>query len=291
MSELNTRRNFVKLLNSRWRSSNSLAVTGIDPDISKIPKEVWMKVGNQNSISSGLDFFCQEVVKSTNEFVCAYKIQPAFFASLGEDGERSLKNLLQFLLQDYPDIPIILDGKFSDISNTISQYVYKAFEYLKADAVLVNPLMGSESVLPFVEWSDKGAFILCKTSNSSAAEVLDLQMNSGKPVWKHLAELTVRKWNENGNVGIVLSANSPQDLVDIRHLIGEIPILLAGVGAQGGSLANSIPYIADKHGYGFLVPSSRNIIFASPDSNEPSYKAVERAARKLRDEINQLIGR
>jgi len=292
MSEqIETRPHFIKLLNARWRSANSLAVVGIDPDISKIPQEVWMKVGGPNNISSGLNYFCQEVVKSTNEFVCGYKIQPAFFTSLGEEGERSLKELLKFLLHEYPDIPIILDGKFSDISNTIAQYVRKAFEYLKADAVLVNPLMGSESVLPFAEWADKGIFVLCKTSNTSAAEILDLQTDSGKPIWRHLVELAVEKWNMNGNIGVVLSANAPQDLVGIRQIIGEAPILLAGVGAQGGNLADSIPYIVDNHGYGFFVPSSRNIIFAFPDGNESLSKARESAARKLRDEINQLVGR
>jgi len=285
------KRNFTKLLNARWRSVNSLAAVGIDPDISKIPQEVWTKVSDRENASVGLDYFCMEVVKSTSELVCGYKIQPAFFTSLGEAGERSLKNVLEFILRQYPDIPIIMDGKFSDISNTIAQYVRKVFDYLKADAVLVNPLMGSETVLPFAERTNKGVFVLCKTSNSSATEVLDLRTESGKPVWKHLVELALEKWNANGNIGVVLSANAPKDLIGIRQVIGEAPILLAGVGAQGGNLAESLPHLIDRSGYGFFVPSSRGVIFAASNENEPFSLAVERAARKLRDEINELVGR
>ena len=284
-------RNFITLLNTRWQNANSLAAVGIDPDVAKIPQEVWVKVGGSENIGAGLDLFCREIVKSTSEFVCGYKIQPAFFTSLGKTGEQSLKSLLDYLLTQHPDIPIIMDGKYSDISNTIAQYVYKVFDYLQADAVLVNPLMGSDSVLPFTEKAEKGVFVLCKTSNPSATEVLDLRTESGKPVWKYLVELAVEKWNANKNIGLVLSANSHADLIGIRQVIGEAPILLAGVGAQGGNLADSISHIIDSRGYGFFVPSSRGIIFAPPNEGEPFSLAIERAARKLRDDINRLVGR
>jgi orotidine-5'-phosphate decarboxylase len=150
--------------------------------------------------------------------------------------------------------------------------------------------MGSDSVLPFTEKAEKGIFILCKTSNPSATEVLDLRTESGKPVWKHLVELAVEKWNANKNAGFVLSANSHKDLIGVRQVIGESPILLAGVGVQGGNLADSIHHIMDSRGYGFLVPSSRGVIFAPPNEGEPFSLAIEKAARKLRDDINRFVG-
>lgn len=281
-------RNFIEMLNARWHNANSLAAVGIDPDISKIPKDIWDKPEIKEDIGAGIDYFCREVVKSTCEFVCAYKVQPAFFTSLGEVGERSLKNLFTYLLLHHPEIPIIMDGKFSDIENTVKQYVDKCYKYLRADAVLVNPLMGTESVLPFTERADKGVFVLCKTSNASASELLDLPTNLGIPIWRYILNLALEKWNANENVGLVMSANSPNDLIGIRQNIGDTPVLLAGVGAQSGDLRTTIPHVIDSDGFGVIVPSSRKIIFAPAKENESFVVPIERAVRELRDSINTM---
>lgn len=182
MSELK-HRNFGPLLNRRWETTNSLAATGIDPDVTKIPSEVWSQVGGRQNIRQGVEYFCQEIIKSTNEYICAYKIQPAFFTSLGAAGEEALKNVIDFAKKHYSDTPVIMDGKFSDISNTLDQYVQKVFDSLNADAVLVNPLMGSDSVLPFSSRAEKGIFILCKTSNPSSVEILDVKTDPCVLIW------------------------------------------------------------------------------------------------------------
>ncbi len=285
---LNSHRNFQALLNTRWREANSCAAVGIDPDLSKIPDIYWRQSRGEADAQQTVISFCTEVIKTTAPYVCAYKIQPAFFYGLGEYGDTALKAVVEFCQQYCPEIPLILDGKFSDISNTLAQYVAKYFGNFGVDAVLVNPLMGSESITPFSEWRDKGVFVLCRTSNSSSSELLELETKDGRPLWRVIADLAITQWNLHRNIGLVMSANAPSDLKEIRTVAPNTPILLAGVGAQGGSLEDSIPLVIDEAGYGVIVPSSRAVIFAEAYGNETHVQAMERVVRELRDSINRL---
>ncbi len=279
---------FPERLRQRSLAVGSLAAAGLDPDFSLIP-EAFLKRFRTEDKGIIVEAFCKEIIAATAEYVCAYKVQPAFFSRFGADGERALKAVMSFLHTSYPQIPVIMDGKISDITNTVMQYVQKVFDDLGAHAVLVNPLMGSDTVRPFIERQEKGVFVLCKTSNPSSVDILDLPLANGNVLWREIMRLSLEVWNENGNIGLVLSANSPADVFNVRAQIGDAPVLLAGVGAQGGDLRSTVSHVVDRHGAGFFVPSSRGIMFASPLSRETFTDASARAARELRDSINDCL--
>src|SRR3989344_6587114 len=203
--------------------------------------------------------FNQSIIDATIDLVCAYKPNSAFYESTGASGLESLQKTIKYINQKDPGIPVILDAKRGDIGNTNKEYVKAIFDNLGADAVTVNPYLGKESLQPFLDRADKGIFILVKTSNEGAGEFQDLEVE-GQPLYQVVSK-HVKNWGSN--VAVVVGATFPEELKKVREIIGdEIVILIPGVGAQGGDLENSVKAAINTQGAGFIISSSRGIIFA-----------------------------
>lgn len=201
----------------------------------------------------------KKIIDQTSDLVCAYKLNSAFYEAEGLRGLESLKDTIQYIRQKNADIPVILDAKRGDIGNTNQAYAKAVFDDLGVDAVTVHPYLGKETLQPFLERADKGIFVLVKTSNPGAGEFQDLD-TGGKPLYQVVAE-HVKSWNTNGNVGVVVGATYPEELKIVREIVGDMPILIPGVGAQGGDLP-SLKNGLNSKGSGIIVSSSRGIIFA-----------------------------
>ncbi|PKM06624.1 MAG: orotidine-5'-phosphate decarboxylase, partial [Gammaproteobacteria bacterium HGW-Gammaproteobacteria-7] len=217
----------------------------------------------------------------TAELACAFKPQIAHFAALG--AEDALERLIDYIHANHPDVPVILDAKRGDIGSTAQRYASEAFDRFKADAVTVNPYLGRDSVQPFLDRADKGVVILCRTSNPGAGDFQDLDID-GRPLYAHVADRVAGDWNGNGNCALVVGATWPTQLADVRSRVGDMPILVPGVGAQGGDVKAVVQAGCTNDGSGLLVSSSRAILYAGdgPDFEQQAHAA----ARALRDLIN-----
>jgi orotidine-5'-phosphate decarboxylase len=184
----------------------------------------------------------------------------------------------------YPGIPVILDSKRGDIGSTAQHYASEAFERYAADAVTVNPYLGRDSVQPFLDRTDKGVVILCRTSNPGAGDLQDMVVG-GRPLYQHVAEKIAREWNDNGNCALVVGATWPDQLREVRTLVGNVPFLVPGIGAQGGDVEAVVRNAKTADGTGLIVSSSRAILYAS--NGDDYAEAAANAARALRDEINR----
>lgn len=265
---------FNEKLKSIWKRNNSLVCVGLDPDLSRFPKHITER---PDSIFE----FCKEIIDNTYDLVCAFKPQIAYFAS--ESAEPQLEKLIAYLKSNYPDIPIVLDAKRGDIGTTAQRYAIEAFERYGADAVTVNPYMGFDSAEPFLNYKDKGTVLLCRTSNSGAGDIQDLEVD-GVPLYKHVAKLACENWNRNKNCSLVVGATWPSQMAEIREMVGDMPFLVPGVGAQGGDVASMVKAGQTLDGTGLIISSSRAILYAS---NGLDYAAAARSVTLgLRDEIN-----
>ncbi len=230
----------------------------------------------------------QKVVDKTFDLVVAYKINSAFFEEEGVTGLENLKKIISYIKQKYPDILIILDAKRGDIGNTNEAYARAIFDDLKADAVTVHPYLGKESLEPFLKRVDKGIFVLVRTSNPGAREFQDLEVRpaesgvEGKPLYQVVSE-HVKNWNINNNLAVVVGATYPEELGEVRKIVGDMPILVPGVGAQGGNLEGTIRNGLNSQKQGLLISSSRGIIFAD-DPRE----ATEELHNKIQEIINNV---
>ena len=193
---------------------------------------------------------------------------------------------IDYILENYPEIPVILDVKRGDIGSTAEQYAKEAFDRYHADAVTVNPYMGSDAVNPFLKYADKGVVILCRTSNPGSKELQELVTTEGKKLYEHVALLCRDSWNANGNVMMVLGATYPEELKTVRELCPEIPFLVPGVGAQGGDVEKVVTFGRTADGYGLIVNSSRGIIYAS--KGDDFAQAAGEAAKALRDQMRAV---
>jgi orotidine-5'-phosphate decarboxylase len=200
----------------------------------------------------------------------------AFYEAQGEEGIRALEQTAAYLRQHHPDILTICDAKRADIGSTNRGYVHSIFDRMGFDAVTLNPYVGREALLPFLERQDKGCIILCRTSNPGAGELQDLTLN-GKPLWQIVAERTSCEWNAYGNCMLVAGATYPDELKRIRTLVGEMTLLVPGIGEQGGDVERTVRAGLNAQGKGLIINSSRGIIF----SENPA-----ESARTLRDAIN-----
>jgi len=248
-----------KLLNKAIENKSWLCV-GLDPDLNKLPDDIEKNV-------AGVGKFLKSIIDATNDIVCSYKPNSAFYEQFGTDGISLLEEIIDYI----PDtIPVILDAKRGDIGNTSRMYAVSAFDHLKADAITVNPYMGYDCVKPFLEYKDKGVIILCLTSNPSSAEFQKRTVSdnsNSKMLYKLVAE-KVLSWNEYGNVGLVAGATSPSELSEIRQIIGDdIPILIPGVGAQGGDLEASLKMGSNSSGQLAIINVSRSVLYASKESD------------------------
>ena len=300
-------------LEARW-SEGKLVCVGLDSDYSKLPDQF-----KHHLRSRAQALFNQEIVRPTADLVCAYKPNIAFYEAEGREGLQALQDTINFIHADYPHIPVILDAKRADIGNTNLGYVEMAFEQFKADALTVSPYLGSSflkegerklgSLSPFLEQRDKLIFVLCRTSNDDAGEFQDLPIaldglsqeykekfgdlndladkigSNVAPLYLVLAHKLARDWNVNGNVGLVVGATYPEELGQIRRVVGDMPILIPGLGAQDGEAEATVKAGKDSMNQGMVINSSRGIIFASRD--EDYAQAARDATQKLHDQINQ----
>ncbi len=268
---------FRQKLDAIVAKNNSLLCVGLDSDITKLPPITLKEKHKQFS-------FNKAIIDATHDFVCTYKPNTAFYESRGLGGIEALKLTCDYLRQTYPEIPLIIDAKRADIGNTNEGYIKYIFDYLGADAVTLQPYLGGEALKPFLDLKDKGIFILCKTSNPGAGEFQDLLVN-GKPLYQKVAKQVAKKWNDNGNCGLVVGATYPEELKIVRRIVGDMPLLVPGIGVQGGDIKTSVKAGLDSRRAGMIINASRSIIFAS-NANDFAQKARQEA-EKLRDEINQ----
>jgi orotidine-5'-phosphate decarboxylase len=246
---------------------------GLDPDPAKFPE------GVERSARGVLDF-CRAVVDATAHTVCAFKPQIAYFAALG--AERELELLCAHIRATSPEAVLILDAKRGDIGSTAERYAVEAFDRYGADAVTVNPYLGTDSIEPFLAHQGKGVIVLCRTSNPGGADLQNLAVN-GAPLYETIAHLAVDDWSTKGEVALVVGATVPDELRRVRSIVGDLPLLVPGVGAQGGDVVATVRAGADSSGYGMMINSSRAVLYASGGSDW--IDATRRAAETTRDEI------
>jgi orotidine-5'-phosphate decarboxylase len=249
-------RNFTELLKSQWAQGKFLCV-GLDPDYEKIPESA--RVGG---VTETLIAFNRAVIDATKDIVCAYKPNAAFYEVHGDEGMAALRETILYAHDQAPEVPIIYDAKRGDIGNTNEYYARAAFDHLHADAITLHPYTGSEGLAAFLSRPDKGLFILCRTSNPGAREFQDLAID-GEPLYMHVARTVTGKWNAKANCGLVVGATYPDEMKQIRAVAPELPFLVPGTGAQGGDLEKSVVAAKDAHGTGFIISTSRAIIYAS----------------------------
>ena len=268
--------NFINKLSAAWSSNNSLLCVGLDPDVSRMPVHL------QNE-PDGIFTFCKAIIDATADLACAFKPQIAYFAALG--AERQLEQLCAYVRTAYPHLPLILDAKRGDIGATAKQYAREAYDRYGADAVTVNPYMGFDSVQPYMEWAERGVIVLCRTSNPGGSDLQFLTVD-GKPLYQHVARLVAEKWNGNGPCALVVGATFPHELAEVRAIVGQMPLLVPGVGAQGGDVKATVSSGKTAEGAGMMINSSRAILYAAPQGKEDFADAARRVALETRDAIN-----
>ncbi|MGZ8293639.1 MAG: orotidine-5'-phosphate decarboxylase [Telluria sp.] len=269
---------FIDKLSAAWTTNNSLLCVGLDPDLSRFPAHLQ---GRPDAIVT----FCKAIIDATADLACAFKPQIAYFAALG--AEAQLEQICSYLRTNYPHIPLVLDAKRGDIGATARQYAREAFDRYGADAVTVNPYMGFDSVEPYMEWADRGVIVLCRTSNAGGSDLQFLDVG-GKPLYQHVAQLVAEKWNRNGQCALVVGATFPEELAQVRAIVGDMPLLVPGVGAQGGDVEATVTAGKTANGAGMMINSSRAILYAEPQAGEDFAAAARRVALETRDAINRF---
>ena len=266
--------NFIEKLTNATRKNESLLCVGLDPDPKRMPGEV------------GIFEFNNTIIGATSDLVCAYKLNLAFYEAQGDEGLDALKRTIKCIPDD---IPVIGDAKRGDIGNTAKAYARAIFDNLNCDATTVNPYLGFDSIEPFIQYHDKGIFILCRTSNAGALDFQSLrcQTESGSRQLFELVALKASQWNTYGNIGLVVGATYPEELKLIRQSHPDMPILIPGIGAQGGDIELAVGYGVNSQGEKAIINSSRQIIYAS--QGKDFAEAARRAAVELRDQINQYL--
>ena len=302
---MNTTPSFTHTLRQRWQAADSMLCVGLDPDPARIPAHL-------GTGPEAIDRFCRDIIAATADTVCAFKPQIAYFAAQG--AEDVLAGLIAHIHAKHPGIPVILDAKRGDIGSTARQYGVEAFDRFKADALTLSPFMGFDSIEPYFEWAGRGLILLCRTSNPGgndlqALSVLPAGNATGIPpgaqsprqsasdtasgaqperLYEHLARLAAGPWNVNGELGLVVGATFPDELARVRALAPRLPLLVPGVGAQGGDVNATVRAGLDADGYGLVINSSRAILYAGKgtdfaDQARKAAVATRDAIRAARD--------
>lgn len=266
---------FLEKLRHAWKQNQSLLCVGLDPDLAKFPEHI-------RKSPEPYFAFAKEIIDTTADLVCAYKPQIAYYAAAGAEAE--LSKTISYIKDRYPTIPVILDSKRGDIGSTAEMYAQESFDRYKADAVTVNPYLGTDSLEPFYRRKDKGTIILCRTSNSGAVDLQNLVVE-GKPLYQRVAEKASKDWNANQNLLLVLGATYPKEISEVRAIAPTIPFLVPGVGAQGGDVRAVVEAGKTQDGTGLVINSSRAILYAS--NKEDFAQAARKVAQATRDEINK----
>jgi len=265
---------FTQMLAAAWQKNNSLLCVGLDPDPAKFPAHLR---GRDDAILE----FCTAIVDATADLVCAFKPQIAYFAA--RRAEDQLEALIAHIHAKHPGIPVILDSKRGDIGSTAEQYAVEAFERYKADAVTVNPYMGRDSVDPYLAWPDKGVILLCRTSNPGGSDLQFLETN-GEKLYERVARLVASEWNTTGQCALVVGATFPAEIARVRAIVGDLPLLVPGIGAQGGDIEATVQAGRTANATGLMINSSRAILYAG--KGEDFASAARKVAEETRDAIN-----
>ena len=266
---------FIESLNAAWQKNNSLLCVGLDPDPAKFPAHL---KGKPDAIFE----FCKRIADATADAICCFKPQIAYFAA--HRAEDQLEALIAHIHANHPHIPVILDAKRGDIGRTAEQYAVEIFERHRADAITVNPYMGKDSVDPYLVYPDKGVILLCRTSNPGGSDLQFLDVG-GKKLYEHVAELVATQWNTTGQCALVVGATFPGEIARVREIVGDLPLLVPGIGAQGGDVQATMQAGRTADGTGLMINSSRAILYAG--KGEDFAEAARRAATETRDLINR----
>jgi orotidine-5'-phosphate decarboxylase len=257
---------FIDKLLDASRKNKSWLCIGLDPDPELMPEVDVLQ-------------FNKAIIEATSDLVCAYKPNLAFYEALGTEGLAVLEKTIKCIPGN---IPVIGDAKRGDIGNTAKAYARALFSVLGFDAATVNPYLGFDSIEPFINYQDKGSFILCRTSNKGAADFQDLLID-GLPLYEAVAR-KAKEWNTYGNIGLVVGATYPEELKKVRSICPEMPLLIPGIGAQRGDLASAVGYGVDARGEKAIINISRQILYASKERDFA--QAARNVAEKIRNQIN-----
>ena len=271
---MSTTYSFVRSLGDAWQRTGSLLTVGLDPEPSRFP-------GAFANRPDRIFDFCREIVDATAPFASAFKPQIAYFAA--HRAEDQLEALIAHIHERHPGLPVILDAKRGDIGSTAEQYAREAFERYRADAVTVNPYMGFDSIEPYLAHDGKGVIVLCRTSNPGGSDLQFLD-TLGRPLYQVVASLAAEKWNASGQLGLVVGATFPKEIEIVRGIVGDMPLLIPGIGAQGGDVEATVHAGRTSTGGGMMINSSRAILYAGKD--EHFAQAAALAAEQTRDKIN-----
>jgi orotidine-5'-phosphate decarboxylase len=278
--------NFLDMLRAAERQNHSMLCVGLDPEPTKFPDRI---KGDANKIYD----FCAAIVDATADLAISFKPQIAYFAAHRAEGQ--LERLMEHMRRVAPNVPIILDAKRGDIGSTAEQYAIEAFERYGADAVTLSPFMGFDSVQPYLKFHGKGAFLLCRTSNPGGDDLQNQRLSSvdGEPLlYEHVAKLAQGPWNLNGQLGLVVGATYPKEIERVRELAPTLPLLIPGVGAQGGDAVATVKAglrVAGDNTTGpIIVNSSRAILYAS--RGDDFAKAARQVAMQTRDVLQAARG-
>ncbi len=271
---------FAAKLAAAWAAHDSLLCVGIDPDVKRFPRQF---AGRKQAILE----FGKAIADATADLVCAFKPQIAYFHA--ERAEDQLEELIAYMRSRHPTVPVILDAKRGDIGSTAEQYAREAFERYQADAVTISPFLGHDSVTPYTQYADKGVIILCRTSNPGGSDLQFLELDGphGKELlYQRIARIVATEWNGHGNCALVVGATFPNELAAVRKIVGDMPLLVPGIGAQGGDIEATVKAGRSAAGAGLMINSSRAILYAS--SGEDFAAAARRAADETRIAINRF---
>lgn len=264
---------FYKKLADSWNRQNSLLCVGLDPDTDKLPDAIKKE-------RHPLYQFNKEIIDATAQWVCAYKPQVAYYSAVG--AEIQLEKTIRYIRSEYPDIPVILDAKRGDIGATARMYAKEAFERYQADAVTVNPYMGGDTLEPFLRFQNQGVIVLCRTSNPGSGDLQQL-VSGERTIYQHVAHLAVSQ-NKNNNVALVVGATYPQVIQEVRQIVGNMPLLIPGIGTQGGDLEGVLENGLTAEKNGLLINVSRAVIFAA---GADFATAAANQAQSICQQINQ----
>jgi orotidine-5'-phosphate decarboxylase len=264
---------FHSKLKAAWESSNSMLCVGLDPDPARLPAR--FDAGDE-----AIYEFCTAIIDATAHAVCAFKPQVAYFGA--QRAEPTLERLCNYIHQTYPGVLLILDAKRGDIGPTAQQYAHEAFDRYGADVLTVNPYLGTDSIEPYLRYADRGVFVLCRTSNPGGGDFQSLDVK-GEPLFANVARRVAMEWGEMGECGLVVGATFPDELGTVRSIVGDLPLLVPGIGAQGGDIEDTVAAGATADGFGMVINSSRAILYAS--SGDDFAEAACREAEATRDAI------
>jgi orotidine-5'-phosphate decarboxylase len=272
---------FTAMLHSTQSAHDSMLCVGLDPEPSKFP-------GAWQGDAARIFDFCASIVDATRDLVCAFKPQIAYFAA--HRAEAQLERLIEHIHRVAPGVPVILDAKRGDIGATAEQYAIEAFERYSADALTLSPFMGYDSIEPYLRHADKGLILLCRTSNPGGSDLQSQALASGERLYEHIARLAAGPWNRGGQLGLVVGATFPEEIARVRALAPTLPLLIPGIGAQGGDAQATVRAGwrgGDKPGP-IIVNSSRAILYASAGADHA--QAARRVAQSTREQLNAARG-